>query len=556
MDADSSLPLFPLLLHRVPEAFWSALRQEGISCQAHQPGKPRGRFVLFDSAMQRPTGLAAEQVPIDLRDLLGQHSGDRLKNFLGTPSQSQTRSPRNLLGPENSLGAASQPDQFRQNSPRHNRPVCPGGRFGREGIDRRSRRAELLARLRAVIESHGGLWIKLSAYPFPYTAGFSLRVDHQHPWLPQLSEVLRRSAPWAHAVTHFLSQDGPSACPDARRAPPSGLQRYRQELRHWDLGVYLDHSCSPRTNAETLFGSALQKLDQAGLTAGGYATPMHPGDASAEESAHIQNRAWAAERRGLLYGSDVHLSADDWPWQLAGGQLPLLPLFPLAFDLPPPQDRAHRLSEPAESNLDTWLTATHARLSSGEPLTVCVGAQTLCGYPNVVNELLAAVGQTPNLWWTTQARWATWWRFRQSAFFQVHRRSGKCVIFVDGCRGPSRLAVEVWQRDRVCVLAVNSPILRFSADALPYQPRPSFQDTFPEQMASPPWTPKNPSSAQHEPARGWSQWVRGLIGLNTQVHQAIDDPKPTPKLPPHGPNLHRRQSPGRRPNAFHRPGVR
>src|SRR5215469_7872379 len=169
----SVLPDLPLLLADVPPSLRSALEQEGVPlAEAH--GGREGRFVLFDSRGGFPS-LDRDQVGIDV---------DHLRC-------GRTHDPFRALADERAACFEWQvgPLSVRETVAR---------------VDRAAVRKRLLSDLRTLVESAGGVWLRVSPYPHPYRTAFNFRLDHDQYNAHDFDASLAAIDGYEHAISHYV----------------------------------------------------------------------------------------------------------------------------------------------------------------------------------------------------------------------------------------------------------------------------------------------------------------------------------------------------------------
>ena len=72
-------------------------------------------------------------------------------------------------------------------------------------VDRRAVRQEIIGPLRQMIEDAGGIWLCVSAYPFPYRSALNFRIDYDQYDREDFDTTLEAIAGNEHATSHFVN---------------------------------------------------------------------------------------------------------------------------------------------------------------------------------------------------------------------------------------------------------------------------------------------------------------------------------------------------------------
>ena len=174
----------PLLLWKTPPGLELILAQEGVPFEVVREAHPLifrgGRFILFDGRTTPRAALSAmlspEHVAIDVDTLRREEPCDPFEALI------DTRGAR-----------ASWTVGFRKLTERV-------ARHARGPIRRR-----LIDRLRRAVAAAGGVWIRLSPFPYPYRSAFSFRADLDEPLPDDYFRFAAARTPLADCCTHFVS---------------------------------------------------------------------------------------------------------------------------------------------------------------------------------------------------------------------------------------------------------------------------------------------------------------------------------------------------------------
>ncbi|MEA1950753.1 MAG: hypothetical protein U9N87_05180, partial [Planctomycetota bacterium] len=183
----NQLPLLPLILDDVPPGLRQALAQEGVPFRltvgGAVKGPAEGRFLLFDSRRGPCPPLARGQKPIDV---------DQFRRSPGMDGSTLAVDPFEAL-------AEAKPTRVQWK--------IAGLTVEEETarFDKRAIRRELMVRLRRIIEEHGGVWLRLSAFPFPYRSAFNFRMDYDEFDREDFNTALDAIDGHEGATSHFIN---------------------------------------------------------------------------------------------------------------------------------------------------------------------------------------------------------------------------------------------------------------------------------------------------------------------------------------------------------------
>ncbi|RUL86177.1 polysaccharide deacetylase family protein [Tautonia sociabilis] len=382
MEANAGVPVLPLLLWGTPPGLELILRQDGVPFETVVEPLPivlqRGKFVLVDAR----SGVSAHGLPL-------------------APCQE-----------------AIDIDRFRREWPFDpfaalvdNRASRFGWRVAGEELtervsirDKGAIRRRLLAQLRAELARRGGIWARISAFPYPYRGAFNLRLDLDEPIPGDYFRFAEARRPLDDCTTHFVSTaaygDLADVLADLRRVDT-------QSHGHFHF-VYRDPEAN-RRNVQR----AHDLLEASGFDPVGFAAPQgrwNPGLDGVLESL------------GYRYSSDFGLGYDDlpfFPW--FGGrfskvlQVPVHPICEGLF-----LDAGIGDGREIAAHL---VRAVRARIDVGEPAFVYGHPERrLARYPEVVAALASEVERYELLWRTTLTEFADWWLWRGRRRWSVSAR--------------------------------------------------------------------------------------------------------------------------------------
>lgn len=428
--SNTQLPLLPFVLDGVPPGLRQALAQEGLSAVDRTAGPPPGKFLLFDSRSGRFRGAAAGQVAIDVDALRRTAAADPFEDL---------------------LDERSAPHGYRI-----------GGYDYREEIariDKRQVRGRLLAELRKIIERQGGVWLKLSPYPFPYRSAFNLRCNY-HTIDDGVAQALADVAGLEHATTHFLGGAECEARPDEAR-----------RLAGLDIGSLGYHRVigdDVEANVANLRRGAAV-LRRLGLNPQGYAAPHGRFGLPLLAALEVLN---------VPYSVALALAYDELPMFPGNSRVLQLPAHPIGVGRYPDQ----WLAPSAETTRppDEAVVALHeyfrelisARYQMGEPLLLFRQATPrLTGQRAAVQALQAATARCGALWQVSLTELAEWWRARAAVQLRVTAEEGILKVAAVGRSARFRVGAEFWRGDHVALLPLDEAATSFSPGALAFQGR-------------------------------------------------------------------------------------
>lgn len=435
MMANERLPLLPLILDDIPLGLRQALAQDGIPTAERHAGPPAGRFLLFDSRRPMCEPPAAGQIGVDVKRL----------------RQGFREDPFEALVDERSARSAWKIDSLTLSE-----------EIAR--VDKRAVRRRLLARLRERIERAGGIWLRVSAFPFPYRSAFSFRIDHDEYDPADFDATLAAIAGHEGTTSHFVSGTAYERAPEA-------LAR----LRGLDVGSHGYRHHTYRTAEENLanVGRGIEVLQAAGIEPSGFAAP---------HGRFHRRLLLALEKLGISHSSEFGLVYDELPLFVAPGNLLQIPVHPICLGLflEAAEQEAERASRPADALIDAavdraiehFADTIRSRYDGGEPVLL-YGHPTgrLGRYPRVVRSVFDAASACGVLWKTTFSEMNRWWRARAQVRLTVSRHEGQYVLVANRTAPGYRLAIEYCRAQHVALMPLAGHVIRFSPSVLAYQTR-------------------------------------------------------------------------------------
>ncbi len=435
MSTDRDTPLLPLVLHEVPAALRRALGQEGIPARVYRPGPAQGRFLLFDSRRSPTLRVGPGQVTIDVAALRELHREDPFEAL-------------------EDLRA----DRFQWHI---------GGLALHEEIarvDKRILRRTILDGLRDLVEKHGGVWLRVGAFPFPYRSAFNFRIDYDDYEPRDFESTLSACTGFEEATSHFVCPSGFAGAEDALR-----------RLDGLDVGSHGFWHHTYRTAEENLHNlrRGIEALAEAGLQARGFVAP---------HGRFNLGLLAAMEALGIPFSSEFALAYDELPFTPAGARVLQIPIHPVCLGLfldavarrcPGGGRRAVELGETAaDAAIAYFRDLVQTRYRTGEPALLYGHPTGRVGrYPRVLRAVFDAAAGYSGMWKTSLAEIHRWWKVRSNVQLTVARRGDDYDVTAVHKPAGYRVAVELWRGAHVAVLPLDRAKVRVSPAALAFEKR-------------------------------------------------------------------------------------
>jgi hypothetical protein len=433
-DHDRALPLLPLLLWKTPPALATILEQEGIPHRvvdkAHTLSFRLGRFVLFDRRQTQELELRglirAGNTAIDIDTLRDRGQPDPFEALLETKGRRTSWRLEHFNVTE------------------------------RVSLHDRARiRRALVERLGGLVTKAGGLWARLSPYPFPYRSAFNLRVDLDEHAPDDYFAFASARTPIEDATTHFVSThaygEDRDVLNDLRRLDTHSHGHYHVVYREAEAN---------RVNLRR----ALDRLDEAGIVGDGFAAPhgsWNPGlDAELEEL-------------GCGFSSEFQVGYDDLPFFPWTGsrrssvlQVPVHPICEgLFFDAG---------ATDAEAITDHLTAVVRAKIAAGEPAFIYGHPERRLGrFPGVVSALAATIAGESLTWRVGLSEFVRWWRWRLARSWSiVPKGDGRFEVQFEEWDARYPLGLEVVRGRHTATLPIQRPVTAIDVHDLAYERRP------------------------------------------------------------------------------------
>lgn len=436
----AGLAELPLLVADVPQGLRQALSQEGVPWCDYVPGSRAGRFVVYDSSRLTPR-LCEGQTPIDVDVLSRGQSG-------------------------NSFDALT--------DERAARIAWPIGRLTVEEtvarVDHTAVRRQLLWELRALLEAAGGLWLRVSAFPYPYQTAFNFRIDHDEFVAADFDATLAIVERHADCISHYV-------CASTHVRQRRALSRLHG-MHVGSHGFWHHTYRDPAANLANV-RRGIDALIAAGITPDGFAAPLGRFNRGLLE---------ALESLSVSHSSEFGLAYDDLPFCPAGSAVVQAPIHPIclglcldAARLVYPADEAGRIA--AQTALDHFRRMAREKHEDHEPIFFYGHpAGRLGRFPQVLRGLLELVESLDRVWRVTLAEFARWWQARSKIEIEAVRRDGRVVVSAVNCPAGYLPSVEYWLDDRAATLPLTDGHATFSLEAPARQPRRTERRSYPERI--------------------------------------------------------------------------
>jgi hypothetical protein len=431
--ASNRLASLPLLLWKTPPGLELILAQEGVPFETVKDAHPlsfrAGRFVLFDSQTAPAASIEPLVGPTHvLIDVDGLRRGETLDPLAA------------LVDHGTGLGSWT----F-------------GGFTVSERVARYAKgrlRRGLIARLRDAVIGAGGVWMRLSPFPYPYQSAFSFRADLDESVPEDYHRFASARAALGPCSTHFVSTYAythhQSVLADLKRHDTQSHGHFHHVYREAELN---------RVNLDR----AHRILRSSGFEPVGFAAPHGRWRISLDEQ---------LEDLGYLYSSDFQIGYDDFPFYPWRGdrfsrvlQIPVHPVCEGLF-----LDAG--VNQP-ELIGDYFRQVIASRLDAGE-LAVIYGhpERRLGRMPEVMNAIASAVDSRPLVWRASFSELARWWRWRAGRrWLVIPREDDRLDIQFDEWDSEYTCAVDIQRGSFQCSVPVTASRMSLGLGGLVYERR-------------------------------------------------------------------------------------
>ncbi len=425
------LPLLPLVLDGVPPGLVQALVQEGVPVRERDENHLAGRFVLFDSRCGPCESVVDGQVPIDIDSLREDFNRDPFDALLNGHS---ARHKWNILGLTVAEEVAS--------------------------TDRRIIKRRMLRRLRQKIQNAGGIWLCLSAYPFPYRSALNFRIDYDQYDNEDFTKTLDAIAGNEHATSHFVNAA-------AYLPHRTALAR----LQGLDIGSHGFWHHTYRTKEENLVNirRGISSLQACGLDPSGFVAPG---------GRFNRGLLLAMGAMEISHSSEFGLAYDDVPFSPQGSKVLQVPIHPICLGtfLETVQGengrRAAATRQAVRAAVEYFRQTTQAKYAAGEPVFLYGHPTARLGrHPEVLGAVFETAENFGAVWKTTLSRFARWWRLRSRVRIKVVERDGQFIVRAVHQPKTCQPAIEYWRGRHVARMPLTGREIRFTPSALAYESR-------------------------------------------------------------------------------------
>jgi hypothetical protein len=427
------LASLPLLLWETPPGLELILAQEGVPFDvvkdAHPMSFRTGRFVLFDSravaaSSIRPL-LGPAHVLIDVDPL---RRGEAIDPFEALIDCKTARALWNFGGFTISERVA---------------------RFEKGWFRRR-----MIGRLRDALIGAGGVWIRISPFPYPFRSAFSFRADLDESVPEDYLRFAAARASLGSCSTHFVS----TYAYTHHQSVLNDLKRHDTQSHGHFHHVYREPE-SNRMNLER----AHRILSSSGIEPVGFAGPHGRWRKSLDEQ---------LEDLGYLYSSDFQIGYDDLPFYPWRGdrfsrvlQIPVHPVCEGLF-LDAGVDDPELIGE-------YFRQVIMARLGAGE-LAVIYGhpERRLGRMPEIMTMIAGALENQPLVWRATFSEIARWWRWRRERrWLVIPRGDERLEIQFDEWDTEYPFVLDIERGPFHCSVPVTGPRMTLGLSGLVFERR-------------------------------------------------------------------------------------
>ncbi len=429
--SNAQLPVLPLLLGKVPSPLRTWLSQEGITYRDHLDSDAKGRFLLFDSRATPQPALSEGQVAIDV---------DRLRTGMREDPFEQWQRNETTRGWWK-FGPLSFTEKIAE-------------------VDRRAIRVAAIHRLREIVEGAGGIWFRLSAFPYPYRGMFNFRVDYDEYDSNDFHETLSSLADYQAACSHFI-------CGASYEAHPEALA----QMRDFDVGAhgYHHHTYSDFESNLKNIRRSVEVLQSAGIKPSGFVAP---------HGRSSPGLLKALQHLGISHSSEFAMAYDELPFWPEDSSVLQIPVHPVCLGLFLDAARKRtgidslRPEQAADLAATYFARVARSKYLAGEPVMLYGHPTRRLGrHPQVLQSVLNEVAGFSAIWSASLTEITRWWRAREQVQVRVWAEGNTVVVQAD--RRPARygLAGELIRGEHVAMVHLNARVVRFQSGALIYERR-------------------------------------------------------------------------------------
>ena len=330
-------------------------------------------------------------------------------------------------------------------------------------VDKRAVRRKVLDQLRAKIEAAGGIWLRVSAFPFPHRSALNFRIDYDRYDPNDFRATMRAIAGHEHATSHFVNG--------------AAYERFPQALtwmRALDVGShgYWHHTYRSFEENVKNVTRGIETLRAAKIEPAGFVAPHGRFNDGLLE---------ALEQLGVTHSSEFALAYDELPFFPTMGSLLQIPVHPVCLGLFLDAAQAGGSDEFDGSDdpnvavrraMEYFHRVARAKYRLNEPIFL-YGHPTgrLGRYPQLLSRVFETVSQFGAVWETTLSEFADWWRARARIRLSVNRHKNGFAVRIDQRPANYRVGIEYWRGPHVASMPVDRRVIKFSPSALVYENR-------------------------------------------------------------------------------------
>ncbi len=327
-------------------------------------------------------------------------------------------------------------------------------------VDQRAVRRRVLDLLREAIERAGGVWVTMSAYPFPYRSALNFRIDYDQFDAADFHATLDTIAGYEDATSHFVNAAAYLSHDDALR-----------RLAGLDVGSHGYHHHTYRTVEENFANiqRGIKTLEALGFEPSGFVAPG---------GRFNRNLLRAMDRLGVSHSSEFALAYDELPFFPEDSNVLQIPIHPICLGLflenvnADGPRAAAATQQIVRTAVDYFRQTARGKYRHGEPVFL-YGHPTgrLGRYPQVLRAVFDTADEFGAIWKTTLSEFAAWWRARAEVQLRVVRRGERFEVQGDNQPQKYRIGIEYWRGEHVARMPLRRRGLSFSPSALAYENR-------------------------------------------------------------------------------------
>jgi peptidoglycan/xylan/chitin deacetylase (PgdA/CDA1 family) len=311
-----------------------------------------------------------------------------------------------------------------------------------------------------LVEIAGGIWLRATAFPYPYRSAFNFRLDYDEYDADDFASVLSVVEQQPECFSHFI-------CAASFENQPQALA----QLKGGDVGShgYWHHTYDDVLENRRNVTRGIATLRAHGIEPAGFAAP---------HGRFNRGLLSVLEELGVRHSSEFGLAYDELPFFPADSSVLQVPVHPIclgicleaATESGGADGQALRSAADVLAEYFRWIAT--AKYQAGEPIFLYGHPERRLGrFPHVLRIVLETVSQFAAVWRTTLSEFTTWWRARSELQLRVYRVGDNFEIHVDQRPPGYRFGVEYWRGEHSAPMPIDEPIVQFSPSALVFQGR-------------------------------------------------------------------------------------